>query len=493
MGTDTPPDANASMRKKLIFRNAFPVTDDDPPFSRDMLNRLIFAERLSDYVGQLKDGAVIAIDAPWGEGKTWFGNNWAKLLDERGHKVMSLDAFAHDYIEDPFLAMSAVILDTLREDRDSLANIKDKAVAVAKALTPIASTVAVNLTARWIFGSPDITKAFRNALSDGIDASSSEISREIEGRLTHFKEERACIDAFRDRLAAYCAKASSQGKPVVFFIDELDRCRPSYAVQLIERIKHFFEVPNLVFVLLINRHQLERAITGVYGEIDSSRYLGKFLSMTFRFPGNGRVPNWEKVQRVHYVRHIMSVSEEFSKPLKSNSLARNGQALLFPDGLGLLADIFGLSLRDIEDSVALFALSQHLGVTTGGYFALVVVMKIAHPDLFRAMREQTLQEFGKAAQMLMDWVDRSAKTGRSSEMSQSHELYQYVTWLRICEGSLAPDDETILRKHEGVLRDENPSITLANAPRDGQRRLFYLELFMDLATRIECGMTADAP
>ena len=426
-------DGETNPQQQIVFRSTSPLVDGELAFSGDQLNRKVFAERLSDYVNRLKDGAVIAIDAPWGEGKTWFGHNWAKLLEERGHKVMFLDAFAHDYVEDPFLVLAAQILEAIKDDRASLEGLTDKAVAVAKALTPVAATVAVNLVARWVLGSPDISKAVRDALEAGVDASEPGLSGAIKQRLTHFQDEKSTIGAFRDQLSTYCLNADNKGKPVVFFIDELDRCRPSFAVQTIERIKHFFEVRNLVFVLLINRSQLEKAITGVYGAIDSCRYLGKFLSLTFRFPGNDRVPDWERVLKTHYVHEVLR-RYGIATPPSENRL----KAPQFADGLGFVAEFFNLSLRDLEQAIALFVLAQPLGPLTGGYFALVVGLRIAYPNLFRAMRENRLPEFDKAAKILEDWIDRRVKAGQVQEITKDDPVYQYVTWLKMCAAGVHP-------------------------------------------------------
>jgi reverse gyrase len=60
-------------------------------FAGDLFQRKQHAERLTAYVARLRDGNVLAIDAPWGEGKTWFGRNWAACLQQAGHKVVFLD------------------------------------------------------------------------------------------------------------------------------------------------------------------------------------------------------------------------------------------------------------------------------------------------------------------------------------------------------------------------------------------------------------------
>ncbi len=77
-----------------------------------------------------------------------------------------------------------------------------------------------------------------------------------------------------------------------FFIDELDRCNPHFAIKLLERVKHLFEVPNIIFVLAVNIDQLQYAVQGFYGSsnIDGKQYLKRFIDIEYSLPA----PNLEE-------------------------------------------------------------------------------------------------------------------------------------------------------------------------------------------------------
>ncbi len=78
---------------------------------------------------------------------------------------------------------------------------------------------------------------------------------------------------------------SKDGKPLVVVIDELDRCRPSYAVELLEVAKHFFSVDHVVFVLALDRSQLAHSVKVLYGEgFAAEGYLGRFFDADLRLP-----------------------------------------------------------------------------------------------------------------------------------------------------------------------------------------------------------------
>lgn len=72
---------------------------------------------------------------------------------------------------------------------------------------------------------------------------------------------------------------------LVIFIDELDRCRPSFAIEMLERIKHYFDDDRIIFVASINREQLIHSISKYYGtNFDSTGYLDKFFDWNIYLP-----------------------------------------------------------------------------------------------------------------------------------------------------------------------------------------------------------------
>ena len=149
--------------------------------------------------------------------------------------------------------------------------------------------------------------------------------------------------------------------------------RPSFAVQLIERLKHFFDVPNLVFVLLLNRDQLEKAVKGVYGvDTDATVYLGKFVNFFFMLP--------KKSSKAHNVdSHIGSY---ISYVLSRYDFNGNRGLSLFKDTFTTLASAFNLSLRDVERAIALFAFAQPFDTPTH-FIAYAITIKIIKPQLFK--------------------------------------------------------------------------------------------------------------
>ena len=108
-----------------------------------------------------------------------------------------------------------------------------------------------------------------------VTAAEPQLLRDTVQRYTAINNKR---EAFKQKLAdlAQCIQEDT-GHPLVFLVDELDRCRPTYALEVLERVKHLFDVPNVVFVFGVNRDVLANAVASTYGIEDGWHYLSKFF------------------------------------------------------------------------------------------------------------------------------------------------------------------------------------------------------------------------
>lgn len=392
------------MNNKLPLAIPPVLISNEKPFEGDLLERVKLAARLTDYIDRLRVGAVLGIDAPWGEGKTWFGKNWANYLRSapHEHKVVFIDAFAQDYVEDPFLLLAGEIAPALQDEQSVPATLQESAVGVARLLLPVGTKALLNLAGRLALGSSDFSEELKEAAKGASEGTVDAASKWIEKKLVDYSQEKQSLDYFRDELTKF---AAAQKKPVVVFIDELDRCRPTFAVQLIERIKHFFDVPNLVFVLLLNREQLEHAIRGVYGgETDAATYLGKFVHLFLRLPRAGTAAN-----SVDLVRNFVN------NVLNRYGLGTDNKVCCdFGYELSQWAMALEMSLRDIERACAYFVMANPKNTALIAY---LITLKLKHPALYlklsksdRSAHEEARQLVSKFIQVKdvqsMDWPDR---------------------------------------------------------------------------------------
>ena len=75
-------------------------------------------------------------------------------------------------------------------------------------------------------------------------------------------------------------------KELIIIIDELDRCRPDFALKMLESIKHLFATENCKFVLVMNKESMASSVEHLYGLKDEAakRYLSKYIKKDFLLP-----------------------------------------------------------------------------------------------------------------------------------------------------------------------------------------------------------------
>lgn len=253
------------------------------PFENDFWEREALANRLTDHISRINVGATIAIDAEWGAGKTWFVENWQEKLKVDGFEVIYLNSFNQDYIDDPFLIISMEIANCLKSNENDFKAVKEKIGEAYRAILPnlpiLLWYLTTSLGGMGAIAKPiaDIVSSIQDSDSLGKEAGkllNEKLQEHLSAQVENYDKEKQSLEYFRKTLGEL---TSSLDKPLVFIVDELDRCKPEFAIRLIERIKHFFDIPNVVFVLAINKKQLEESINNFYGFSKTSNYLEKFI------------------------------------------------------------------------------------------------------------------------------------------------------------------------------------------------------------------------
>ncbi len=254
----------------------------------DLFNRNEFGESLMLLFQNIAESSVVCIDAPWGEGKTTFAKMWMQKLKNNNKKIIYYDAYENDFADDPFISFSAEIISFVdeysKEDKKIKTlkkSFKKKVITIAKKLFTTGTKLSIKAITLGVIGDAefDTFKSLKKELySDSLDNS----SEYIENKINNFKKEKNNIMNFKEELSQLGKLIKDiQDFPLLIIIDELDRCKPDFALMLIERIKHFFSVENVSFLILTNIKQLENYVKTIYGfEIDAHNYLHKFFTLT---------------------------------------------------------------------------------------------------------------------------------------------------------------------------------------------------------------------
>lgn len=292
-------------------------------------------EDIVNFIAELdliEDSMCISLDAKWGEGKTFFVKQTCEVLeylawknksypdtadpDDLGIKYLKksqifnsiktenifipvyYNAWMHDDQKDPLMSLILAMTRSCEGYFDTTIKEWDMKKVVAKLATMFSITYAGVVT---------------------VNFQKPEENFDIFSTVRNEEKIRKCVnDIFNDMIV-------ENGSKLVVFIDELDRCRPSFAVEMLERIKHYFEDDRIIFVVSLNKEQLVHTISTYYGEgFDATGYLNKFFDESINLP---ELSSFEK--------HLLDCSRSDAR----------GNYWLLKIGDGL-SNFYRLSLRD---------------------------------------------------------------------------------------------------------------------------------------------------
>ncbi|MDD3730331.1 MAG: P-loop NTPase fold protein [Endomicrobiaceae bacterium] len=253
------------------------------PFDDDVLNLRSIAETLSNIISNTKDPFVYSINSPYGTGKTFFLRRLHCLLEQKQCLVVSYNAWESDFYSDPLSAL----INELADQIDPKKFTEKEVMTLTKA--SLGFSVGFTGTLNW---------SKKQTLSNDYQKYKDRKEKFIKA-----------LKNFTENLPF----------PLVFIIDELDRCRPDYAIQTLEIIKHFFNIPNITFVIGVDRKQIESTVRVLYGSnIDTccDEYLRKFIDQDFYLPKPSSTQYIENLCN----KHLTSVIEPFCHHKKNYSI-----------------------------------------------------------------------------------------------------------------------------------------------------------------------------
>ncbi|HMZ07632.1 MAG TPA: P-loop NTPase fold protein [Anaerolineales bacterium] len=353
------------------------------PFQNDKLERDKVADNLTLLVESTTQPFVISVQAPSGWGKTTFIKMWKTQLESLGHICFYFNAWENDFVNDPLIAfvgeINKVTLDKgpISQWNTQLKQLQNFGGKIVRRALPL----TIQIATQGLLGQEAVKQASTLLFASGGEIANF-ASQLAEENIRQYENDKNGIREFRHELKQFMKSLSAgQGKrpPVVFFIDELDRCRPDFTIRLLERIKQIFSVEGIVFVLGVDRAQLEQAIKSVHGEgIDRDGYLRRFVDYTVNLPE----PTVEKY--VTFLFERFKLKEVFTKRRsgreESESLTR---------AFVSLAKTYHFSLRVIEQCFTEINLALRTTPMNERVFpfllALVIALKVEKPASYNLL------------------------------------------------------------------------------------------------------------
>ncbi len=221
----------------------------------------------------------VALDAGWGLGKTFFLDKLESRLTNNKEIVVRYNAWEKDLSNDAFVSFCDVLITTLGKYLEKKEVWAEKANALLFAFLQASAITAVSKI-------PGL-----NAIVDFLKETTQNYEK-ISNKMNYFGNslEKTKLDQVKDKVHETIdfffdnCETNYKDKKIIVLVDELDRCRPDYSIQVLECIKHLFPNPNISFLFAINRTQLEKSVHHLFGEIDTSIYFEKFFDYSFSLP-----------------------------------------------------------------------------------------------------------------------------------------------------------------------------------------------------------------
>lgn len=251
---------------------------------------------LASFCNDLEKKSSIAIDAPWGSGKTFFIKQTKLLLDV--HNPMISDRLSEDdiqgikesispYVSDDGLTQQhiSVYYDAWNNDND-----EDPLLSI---IYEIVRTTGIDYEIKKHPGWIESGKKLANFFTE--DKASKLLDLFEKDNLLQTLEEQKGI---QQRIEDFITKLlDGEDSRLILFIDELDRCKPSFAVSLLERVKHYFSNERVTIVYSVNLKELSHTIKHVYGQgFNSDKYLDKFFNWRFPLSTQKTVEKYRDIQ-----------------------------------------------------------------------------------------------------------------------------------------------------------------------------------------------------
>lgn len=332
-----------SIPPTLLFDWSIPFGE----FPADSMGRANHAKNLTSFLVQKgqQTSYVLNLNSKWGSGKSYFLKRWLHEI-ENIHPAVYIDAWSSDHSSDPLLTVVSEVKNKLRELKNIYPLEKKLFEGVAKAVKIAAPTIVKSIITGQLkragVNLDEVGEVFNN--EDAAEAGAKLVEQAINAHNDAFLGINNIKKSIQDWLESVVSSNTRQF-PLFIFIDELDRCRPTYAIEMLETIKHIFDIKNVVFIVATDKEQLQHSIKAIYGaEFNSRLYLDRFFTRTITLSNPSRDVFVErKINNSNIFTTFIQNDENFAF-LPSDSGRLNDIVHL----LAGIADGFGWPLRTVD-------------------------------------------------------------------------------------------------------------------------------------------------
>lgn len=272
----------------------------------DIFNRESIAQAMSRILCEFdrQDVSPAVLCGPWGCGKSVHAQRMMQHIEThyaKTHRCIYWNAATVDFAKEPLpMFVAALSREVQGEKRDEFA--RNGLALCAGALIGGMTSIASQFSSHWL--GVDARQVVADAKQDALDSSAPDA---LVGSFKQFLDV-STQEEKRMEAAARLVELAGEGKELIIIIDELDRCRPNFALSLLESIKHLFCRTHCRFLLVMNKVSMVSSIQHLYGldENQASLYLNKFITQDFSLPSSTHGQYEEEMCPLHYFKILLA-------------------------------------------------------------------------------------------------------------------------------------------------------------------------------------------
>ena len=447
----------------LVFDNK--KINEESPWKDDFLKRGKYADALNQMINIAKP-LTVSVNGKWGTGKTFLLRRWRQELENNGNCAIYFNAWTDDYCKNPLVSIIGQIAAHLKASENT--GWKELAVSLLETAVPAVKA----LMGMFAPGTPQ--------LIEGAEKTAEKIrERDFGKTLENYSESTENIYKLKTTLQKLAEQVQADtGHPLVFIVDELDRCRPTFAIEVLERIKHIFGVPGIMFVIGINGEELHKSIRQVYGDIDAADYLRRFYDY--------EIPLSEPKSSEYCRALLQQNNKELTAIMTKDNYKRNSYVDATRDLYPLLFDAMKLSLRDTEHCFRSLCFAIYNTADLRPNYGIawpaicLIVLRLKNPELYRKfVRRESL------SRDVIDYFHDFLNDDLNNDISEKMDVIEETIY------EMAPPEERTkieaefskLESSENPTLDEYPHLAFRSVQR--KRKPPYMQgPFRDILPRI---------
>ena len=318
------------------------VTFDD----FDQLNLRSFAENLFDIMEKGTDSSIedlgekgsytISLNAEFGNGKTAFlkmFEHFIRTEKENSYDVLFIDAWRSDFYGEPVIAILSELVNSYSNEHKNQDENQKKNPTILEIKKLIGTLTKIK----------SLKDIGNQIIKDKIGVDINEIvdnQKLGENVLKEFDQRKEAIKKITKLISS-----NTEEKKLLIIVDELDRARPDYAVHFLEDMKHFFDIETVVFLVAVNRVQMEATVKCLYGQgLNFDGYYNKFFKQEKDLPDP-----YKEAQRLI---DILIKKTKIKYPQDISHPEENREFRV--ENAYLCCKMFKLTLREIEQFIRLY-------------------------------------------------------------------------------------------------------------------------------------------